>query len=685
MRIDNLVTSQTDTTADEHILQKQKYEQEYRKDPKIYRTKVFLFILLGYSYLIVIALSVLGLSIGIPFIVQTAGGMGLIVAFVLLPLMGFAFTILRGLWVNLPKPDGCVLKGPLRRKLDDWVAEIQREVEGPKVHEILVIIDINAEVQQIPMLGIFGLYRNYLLLGAPLLQTFSEQEVRSVIAHELGHLSGRHSILGAWSYRVDRAFRQIYLRLTEGKGLFRRFANWYFSRFDDLSFPLRRAQEYDADQLSKKFVGADISAQGLCRLNCVFPYLEEEFWPRFGQLAKYSPDPNPTPFLSLEQTVQSELTENRINDYLNYALAEQTGYHDSHPCLKDRLEAIESKPAIRMETQLSALQTIFGETYDEFMDLFYKKYWPTQVAEKWRGSYEHAKQEKQQLEELKEKWREDGLGQEDMEEMGFLCEIYEGEREALSIYEDTLQRYPSSIDARYAAGRILIPQDEEKGVSYLNQVIKREPSLIHSVADILIPLYKQNNREDELNRLKAQLVRQQSRSEAAQAERSTVIAEDQYVPTKIAEQDLNRLRSYFDTKEEIIEVYLAEKKTYHQETNLANEKVYVMAFFIDNFTLNKWYIIGLDWIDPETWQEELGDTLAEKFHDFLPYVFTFITDSRTEGLTGAVLAVAPEPIYRSQRASLRIALYKVFQFVSLLLILGVFVYGGYYLWNWITG
>ena len=42
---------------------------------------------------------------------------------------------------------------------------------------------------QLPRLGIFGWYRNYLIIGMPLMKSLTCEQFKAVLAHEFGHLA----------------------------------------------------------------------------------------------------------------------------------------------------------------------------------------------------------------------------------------------------------------------------------------------------------------------------------------------------------------------------------------------------------------------------------------------------------------------------------------------------------------
>ena len=79
-------------------------------------------------------------------------------------------------------------------------------------------------------LGFLGWNKNYHRgFAAPF--GMPEAEMRSVIAHELGHLSGNHSRFAGWIYRVRLSWQKIVKSFkasdSAGTRMTRAFVRWY--------------------------------------------------------------------------------------------------------------------------------------------------------------------------------------------------------------------------------------------------------------------------------------------------------------------------------------------------------------------------------------------------------------------------------------------------------------------------
>jgi Zn-dependent protease with chaperone function len=221
--------------------------------PRSYRLRVALFAILGYAYIFLVLAGLLTLiGLIVSFIVFSHRVNSAIIKLAILLLIP-AWVIVRSLWVTVPEPEGLKLNRHQVPKLFALVDELTTKLQAPRFHNILLNQEFNAAVVQVPRLGIFGWQENYLLLGLPLMQSLSLEQLKAVMAHELGHLSGNHSRFAAWIYRIRKTWMQIYEQLHQSDQsgafvLFNRFLDWYWPSFNAYSFTLARMNEYEADR-----------------------------------------------------------------------------------------------------------------------------------------------------------------------------------------------------------------------------------------------------------------------------------------------------------------------------------------------------------------------------------------------------------------------------------------------------
>ncbi|MFF7250100.1 M48 family metalloprotease [Embleya sp. NPDC008237] len=154
-------------------------------------------------------------------------------------------------------PDQAPLLWRTTRQLADAVGT------SPPV-EIHLVTEVNAAVtEEAWLLGLVG-GRRRLYLGLPLVLGLTHDELRAVIAHELGHYAGRHTRLLAITRRSRESLREIVQRLDIAARvaqytaafvwLLRKFFVGYTKCFDLLTLATHRRQEFEADAVAARVV-----------------------------------------------------------------------------------------------------------------------------------------------------------------------------------------------------------------------------------------------------------------------------------------------------------------------------------------------------------------------------------------------------------------------------------------------
>ena len=173
--------------------------------PGLYKLRVALLATLGYVYLFLVVSLLLGV-VAVTLFYARLNWLTLKVLWIPLALVGL---VLRSLWITIPEPDGMKLEREQAPALFGLINEVSTTLSGPKIDHVMLSEEFNAGIVQIPQFGMFGWLRNYLVVGLPLLRALTPAEFHAVLAHEVGHLSGKHSRLRGWIYRLRRSWIEI--------------------------------------------------------------------------------------------------------------------------------------------------------------------------------------------------------------------------------------------------------------------------------------------------------------------------------------------------------------------------------------------------------------------------------------------------------------------------------------------
>lgn len=495
-------------------------ETQARHAPGLYRLRVGLLAALGYAYVLIMLALVLALLTGIIWAGIAGHISGATFKFVIL-LGGFALVIVRSLWVTIPAPKGLELQRAQAPQLFALADELTDALTAPRIHTTLITNDFNAAVAQVPRLGIFGWPHNYLLVGLPLMQALTPEQFRAVLAHELGHLSGRHGRFAGWIYRVRQTWLQLMARLERdrrwGTGLFSWFLNWYAPYFNAYSFVLARRQEYEADAAAARFAGPQVAAETLIDVELKAAYLDESYWPEVASQAATQPEPVAGAIRNLATALKDELPPTGVAQYLAHALAVETGHTDTHPALAARLAALnypqadnaaghewarEYRPAQVTESAAEHyLQQAHGETVARL-----DAAWAETIGPSWRDRHRKVRKERARLQALDEKAAAQALTVREAWERAYLTAEHVNADAALPLVQTVVELNPKHAEAQFALGRLLLARDDEAGVPHVEKSMDLSAQFIIPGCQILYAYHEQRGQLAEAERYRARAV-----------------------------------------------------------------------------------------------------------------------------------------------------------------------------------
>ncbi len=235
-------------------------------------------------------------------------------------------------------PSGLPVSREQAPELWGTVGELARELKTREPDQILLVPEVNAAVtEEARLLGLIG-GRRTMLLGVPLLQALTVAQLRSVLAHELGHYSGSHTRLGPIAYRGRVA-------MVATVGNLSGVVAWLFGLYARLYFlveaAVSRRQELEADQASVRIAGRTTAQSALREL----PVLDAAWNFYFGRYvaagweAGYAPNDIFGGFGELLRHRTDELARLRSE-----APPSESSAWDSHPPIAARIAAMESMP-----------------------------------------------------------------------------------------------------------------------------------------------------------------------------------------------------------------------------------------------------------------------------------------------------------------------------------------------------
>ncbi|MGM0555757.1 MAG: M48 family metallopeptidase [Myxococcota bacterium] len=539
------------------------------ENPRGYKMRVLGLAAGAYAYIFfVLVVLVVGLVFSaLLTTVAFVFGLGLIIF-----LVSMLWYTLKALWVRMPAPEGRRLQRSEAPEFFDEIDRIRDEMGAPKIHEVIVLPEFNAAIRQVPRLGVFGWHKNYLFVGLPLLSFLTLDEFRAVIAHEFGHLSGKHSSFTSWIYRLRSTWARL-LESFDGEEkpslLFGRFFRKFAPYFNAYTFVLARRQEYEADEASAQLAGADAAGQALLKSSIGGQYLEEEFWPKISRMNDHRAEPPRELYVDMHEHLVDCSRDDEADVWLETALTRNPGLSDTHPSLSQRLEALDVDPHLPEPTEVSAADELLGKTRDALTREFSEQ-WRRLTEPRWEYFYDEAQRGLERLDELQELEELDEMQE---WELLLLRERFEDAAEMLPEYEAFWEDHPDHDGAAFAVGRLRLAGDDESGIDVMKEVLELNERKTLDVCEVVMGYLMQQGRRADAQPWLDKYDVYYEKTRLAQIERSYVESADELHQHHLEPAIVQSLAEQLATFPGVREAYLVEKIVHH----FPDSPLYILA------------------------------------------------------------------------------------------------------------
>lgn len=501
--------------------------------PRRYRLGLWAWIGLGY----VAFGATLGLAVAMAAILVGAVGLSVARGSLLLALGGgiellvivvvLGGALLRILTLRVPQPEGRPVTRAEAPGLFALLDELRRQLGAPALDAVLLTPSFNAGVAMLPRVGTLPFYRRVLLLGLPLLRTLGPEELRAVLAHELGHLSRKHGAAAGRIYQLRLAWMHVAdgLARAGGGGGVAMFLRWYLPRFSAWTFVVSRRHEDEADDAAAELAGPDTSAAALVRTALAGRALET-FWPeeiRASLASAADPSMPPADILArlgrhLAQAPQRPDAESE----LVALLLQPSPVDDTHPSLAHRLSRLDRAGTVPAPIETSAAAAILGDfatTVEQELGVHMQR----AVAPAWRQQVAELRQSTERLATLDADIASGRLEPERLMERAMLMEMLRGPEAGLEAWRVAAGLAGDHAAARFHLGRLLlVAADDPAGLSLLSALCVQDPRHLSAVAAVLVPWLRRQGRRGEADDWLERARSHRDGARAAEADRTTV-------------------------------------------------------------------------------------------------------------------------------------------------------------------
>jgi len=552
-------------------------EGEARRDAKAYGFRVWLLAMLGNAYL---GLMVLLLAALLGAALASVVWFKALAIKLIIPIAAFLWLVLRALWVSIPPPAGAEVRRADAPELFALIDDLRRRLEAPRFHHVLIDDQFNAGVVQAPRLGAFGWYRNYLLIGLPLMKSLTVEQFKAVLAHEFGHLSRGHGRVSNWIYRQRLRWARLMAVLEEsesrGAFLFKPFLRRYAPYFNAYSFPLARANEYEADAAAARLTSPGAAAAALTGVSVIGRYLAERFWPGLYKQAEVSPRPAFAPFASMAIDTERTLDDASARAWLEQALAEKTGLDDTHPSLADRLAAIGESARLAPPGPGEAADRLLGGALRSIVDHFDAR-WHADILPAWEDRHREFMEGRRHLAELDAKAGAGALSLQDAYDRARLTESFgAGPDAALEQFRALQAGAPDDAVACYALGARLLARDDGDGVALVERAMQLDEQLVVPGCEAMRDYCWRKGLVQDARDWHERMVLAAERRRAAEREHNALSPSDQFEKHGLPDAVIAQLRAQLQRIPELRKAYFVRKQLKH----CPERPCYVLGFIV---------------------------------------------------------------------------------------------------------
>lgn len=559
----------------EHAELVARLEQDVRDNPKSYNRRLYWLAMLGYGFLWGVLLLIVGIIAGAValVIVTQSGGLTVFLKKALIPLFILAGLIIRAMWVRVKPPEGIELKREDAPGLFAFLDEMRKRKKGPKIYKVMIESRMNAAIVQHPRFGIFGGYRNYLLLGLPLLMALDKEQAEAVIAHEYGHLVAGDGRFGVWIYRVRSTWSKVaealFVERKWGDFIFEKFFGWYVPFFNAYSFVQARAHEYAADRFAAETVNANAVGGSLIALGIHDNDVENIYWSKLWHEADSQNTPSHMPFAGMPPFFRRpDVDKARWQMILDQMMTYETGLNNTHPALPDRLKAVGAEPKLPDPPEENAAQALLGETFQRLLEEMDREWWD-EAAPHWHKRFENAENGRSTLAALKQMHEKEpaSMSADDLWELASLTDWLEGSDKAVPHYRELIEKHPDFTRGYAALGSVLIDMNDAEGVALMDKARQMDDAYTMAVCRKVYPFLKHHGKEDEAEEFRQLAIRRSEKEQAAHEERDILRKSDTLLPHGLPDEvlyDLGRqMHSLPSVLKKVEAAFIARKKVEH--------------------------------------------------------------------------------------------------------------------------
>lgn len=477
--------------------------------------------------------------------------------------------ILQAFWVTHKDLNPVELREDEAPALRKMIDEVRVSLNAPPVHRIYFNYDLNASVASHRQFGFWGSHRNRLMIGLPLMHATTPGQFRGVLVHEFAHLRSGHANVNVWMYRVNETWESLGKMFRTASRVRWWLLGWFVERYSaylaESTLPLRRRHEHDADRSIASICGADCAADVLGRIDGLGDRLEKDFWPAVWRESALQPLPRGNIIVRICEFLSGAPDPQFVRRYQARELSKRTPIASDHPCLLDRLSALDRADQLKNERWVNHILggippieesavALLG-TAATRLDASAAAMWKTLTIENWRNHHAAAKvgmeilsDEDAELTDEERRW----------EEVRATANCLSRD-EAIAALEAFLRNSPDHAEANFTIGRLYMDADSPLFVPSFERAMSASEFIAPSLT-LMLEYHRAMGRDDQGDPVLQRLEAHQHELKLAQRERVRLRRTDRLLPHDFKPRELTKLRRMLSFYPQINAAWLARKE-----------------------------------------------------------------------------------------------------------------------------
>ena len=545
------------------------------RDPAKLKWRVLQLAIVGYLGLLFWLLVIIAISAGCFSVMFWADMQGKIVCGILgvMILFGGGWAALKSLVVKLSLPQGRVVTREEVPVLFAMLDDLQKQLRSAPFHQVILDEDCNAGVSQVPRLGLLGWSRNYLIIGLPLLDGLSRDEMRAVLAHEFTHLSRDHGRFSHWLYRLRRSWEVLFNQLSKprqdgeitGRMFVKKFLDWFWPKFNAHAFVLSRSHEYEADGQAGRIAGKHAMASALVRIRFLGRQLGDNSWPDVWQIANEQPAPPDDVFVRLRDGLRAGPEQAERSRWMEEAFLVKTTNSDTHPCLTERLGALGVSVSgwklddVATAVSPSSAEVLLGDKLD-VIRADVQKHWSKEIEKNWKDRHARASALSHRLTTLNQAVPNPGADADSLWDQAHVLLDLKGDKNLEPLLRQILALRPDHAAANFYLGRLLLDAGNKEGETYLERLMEEDEDVLPQACAMLREHHRRAGRMDKVRDVEARMDRYEKDAAASRKERSEFASSDALIPHGLSGDELSKLRETLAADPQLARAELAQKQ-----------------------------------------------------------------------------------------------------------------------------